>query len=293
MITKLFEFNIAELRKNKEIDDFLRKVKSENPEEYARFVSLVGNKGLEIAKQKYEPYDPEYKKLMKQKEKEKEARRKREKTKEFRDQRDSEIITKLEPTINEIEGILLDSPLKTLLYDIKKDNKLNDFLFNQLRCKEKYSNEFKGWLKKPVNLERELKLNLSIDSLTIQSYLVGSIWFEEEQSPKNVINVKQHYKSGIYFKGDLMKEFNKERELRYSVEFGIPEDDFYGAFLKMDKGREKEYIEERNSAIRKLSAFLITKEELYKKIFEDFVYLISQEHYEEWKFKKNVADYNI
>lgn len=278
MITKLFEFNIVELRKNKEIDEFLIKVKSENPENYSKFVSLVGNKGIEIAKQKYKIYDPKYKKFMRQKEK-------KENNKKIKEQKNKEILSRLTPIISDIENILVKSPLKQLLIDIKKDQKLNNFFFNDLRCEKKYKNKFKDWLKKPVRLEQktnpnygQVVLSLLIDILEIKSDIY---WGFEESKPKCVIKIEQYY---------------KEKELKYSVRFELPYyESFYpsDSYLKIDKGREIEYINKRNNEVIKLNSFNINKEVLYKKIFEDFVYLISEKHYKEWKFEQDVSNYNL
>lgn len=56
------------LKESEEEYSFLKKVQVENPSLYSRFYSIVKNKGLEVAKEKYKEYDPE---LIKQKEKEK------------------------------------------------------------------------------------------------------------------------------------------------------------------------------------------------------------------------------
>jgi hypothetical protein len=61
-----------------ESKEFLDKVKQENPEQIVRFLSLIKNKGLEIAKEKYIEIDPEVlkqKKVELSKEKAKESRK--------------------------------------------------------------------------------------------------------------------------------------------------------------------------------------------------------------------------
>ncbi len=68
---KILEYRVFDLLKDKDNEKFLDKVKKENPDMYAKFLNLVGNKGLEVAKQKYQEYDPEYVELKKQEEKEK------------------------------------------------------------------------------------------------------------------------------------------------------------------------------------------------------------------------------
>ena len=45
--------------KSPEEDSFLRKVKEENPEMLTKFINMVKNKGLEVAKEKYNEFDPE------------------------------------------------------------------------------------------------------------------------------------------------------------------------------------------------------------------------------------------
>ena len=61
-MNRILEYRVFDLLKDPENEKFLDKVKKENPDEYNRFLNLVGNKGLEVAKQKYQIYDPEYKK---------------------------------------------------------------------------------------------------------------------------------------------------------------------------------------------------------------------------------------
>ena len=46
---RLFEFRVYDIIKDDNNREFLNKVKDENPELYDRFMSLIGNKGLEIA----------------------------------------------------------------------------------------------------------------------------------------------------------------------------------------------------------------------------------------------------
>ncbi|MCF7866773.1 hypothetical protein K9L67_06030 [Candidatus Woesearchaeota archaeon] len=70
----LFEFRVYDIMKDESNRKFLNKVKDENPELYGRFMSLVGNKGLEIAKQKYKQYDPIEIDEIKRKEKREELR---------------------------------------------------------------------------------------------------------------------------------------------------------------------------------------------------------------------------
>jgi hypothetical protein len=58
---------INRLTESEDEYNFLKKVKTENPELYARFHSIVRNKSLDIAIEKYKEYDPE---MIKQKGKE-------------------------------------------------------------------------------------------------------------------------------------------------------------------------------------------------------------------------------
>lgn len=66
-MSKMFEQVVKNLLK--ESDDeytFLKKVKAENPTLYSKFYSIIKNKGLDAAKQKYNEFDPE---LIKQRQK--------------------------------------------------------------------------------------------------------------------------------------------------------------------------------------------------------------------------------
>jgi len=78
---KLLEFRAFDILKDEKNQEFLKKIKTENPDLYSTFVNIIGKKGLEIAKQKYEPYDPEYKKILKEKEKKRCRRKKKAKNK--------------------------------------------------------------------------------------------------------------------------------------------------------------------------------------------------------------------
>ena len=52
------------------INIFLRKIKSENPNMFTRFYNIVKNKGLDVAKEKYDEFDPQ--KITQRKEQEQE-----------------------------------------------------------------------------------------------------------------------------------------------------------------------------------------------------------------------------
>ena len=82
-LRKANSINEEELTKtsldSKEIQDFLYKVKQENPDQLGRFRSLVINRGLDLTKAKYKEIDPDtikQKKLELSKEKRKETRQK-------------------------------------------------------------------------------------------------------------------------------------------------------------------------------------------------------------------------
>ena len=57
---RILEYKVFDILKNKENENFLDKVKKENPDLYSKFLNIIGNKGLEIAKQKYQEYYPEF-----------------------------------------------------------------------------------------------------------------------------------------------------------------------------------------------------------------------------------------
>jgi hypothetical protein len=101
------------LKESEEEYTFLKKVVGENPSLYSRFYSIVKNKGLEVAKEKYKEYDPE---LIKQKEKEKAKLDKQ--------------ITKIEKDSKAYSGLNL---FIEFLNNIRKKYSINKNIANELK----------------------------------------------------------------------------------------------------------------------------------------------------------------
>jgi len=70
---RLFEFKVYDILQDKDNEKFLDKVKKENPDLYTRFLNIVGNKGLDVAKEKYKEFDPVLVKIQQQKDKDEKA----------------------------------------------------------------------------------------------------------------------------------------------------------------------------------------------------------------------------
>jgi len=102
---KIFEFKTFDVVNNPDNQEFLRKVRDQNPNLYSRFVSLIGNKGLEVAKDKYKDYDPDYWKIRNKQLEKKKKQVNKEKRKEI-------ALEILAPQITMINAVLKISPLK-------------------------------------------------------------------------------------------------------------------------------------------------------------------------------------
>ena len=124
---KILEFRLYDLLKNKDNEDFLNKVKKENPDKYSMFINILGNKGLETAKLKYEIYDPEFIKKEKEKEKTEKAEIRKQNRIYNKEQFHNEILQKYSSEINAINDILRNSLLKKIQKLIKNDRNLLRF----------------------------------------------------------------------------------------------------------------------------------------------------------------------
>ncbi len=114
---RLFEFRVYDIMKDDDNREFLNKVKDENLDLYDRFMSLVGNKGLEIAKKKYLEFDPSEVKRVK-----------REKKKQIRKQSEYDYLMGLYSNIlGELTEYLKISPLKDVLNIITQEKNLKNW----------------------------------------------------------------------------------------------------------------------------------------------------------------------
>ena len=183
-VRRILEYRIFDLMKDPENEKFLDKVKIENPDLYTKFLNLVANKGLTIAKEKYVQYDPDVVKERLEKEKKEKELQKKLGKKEYTKNRDQAALEAYSEEIKEIEDIISNSILKVLDKKMMENKNIGTYLIDATK---KYTNIFKTLLKKPQRIGWEIRTNVKTDSLT---YSVFSFW---ENRLTNIINIAQYY----------------------------------------------------------------------------------------------------
>jgi len=174
---RILEYKIFDILKDKDNETFLDKVKEENPDLYSRFLTIIGNKGLDVAKEKYKEFDPE--EIIKKNKEIKKIQRK-----EIKDLSNKKILDIFKNEIDEITDHLLESPLKgSILVFCQREPNISKLL-NSLGAKKKYTDLFRKTLKNPKKLKREININIPIDSLSfdIEFYYDDGDFFEKKQN---------------------------------------------------------------------------------------------------------------
>lgn len=275
---KILEYRVFDLLKDKDNADFLDKVKKENPNMYTRFLNLVGNKGLEKAKEMYQEFDPEYVKIKKQQEKDRQLELKRLRTKEGKIEARNKILDKYSEEIEEFNNILKNSYLKSLEKKIKNNKILNDYLVS-VNAKKSYSNLFNQALKKPEKLIRMFDYDIKIDSLSFPYKRYG--WEYDTTKRRDLILIIQYYNI-------------KTKKFKYLINFNFPLTwwDLDYVLPKFDVKKDEKFIDARNDAINKFSNSFKDREEL-DTILNKVTYLLSDEVYDKWKLQQDVNKYNL
>jgi len=130
---RIYEFKVFDILKDKGNEEFLDMVKKENPNLYSKFLNIVGNKGLEIAKDKYNYYTPEEVNRRKEEERSNNVRQRTEE----RDRVNKSFLDNFKGEIDEVNEILKDSELKKLSKLMKVDLSISEILKG---TKKTYSN---------------------------------------------------------------------------------------------------------------------------------------------------------
>lgn len=276
---KILEFRLFDLLKNKDNEEFLDKVKKENPKLYTQFINILGRKGLNVAKNEYEEYDPNYVKIRKEKELEQRKRDSKEKTRQKTREYENELLLKYKPEINEVENILLKSELFKI-GDYIKNNKILNAYLTQCNAKSQYKDVFSKLTNNPKILARYINarypIEFNIDHLNYQF----SIRRNSEFIKRPLINIYQLYNYST-------------KELRYSVYFNLS---FVNKLPDMDKNKNRDFLKLRYTYVESLNNNNVDKNELYKLIDKYTTYL-SDEYYENWledrTLKQQIEIYNI
>jgi hypothetical protein len=287
---KIFEFKAFDVVNNPENEEFLKKVKKQNPDLYSRFVSIIGNKGLEAAKDKYKQYDPEWLKN-------RYKVQKREKNKESKEQKKEEALKYLKPKMEIVQSILDNTYLKTLEKQIFNDPLIGSYL-KSYGARKQYKNEFLNLLKKPLRLGNELRRTFNLDRLNfiIKDYPDFDFdddfdYFDGEKRESSIIQIYQN----CVFEPDPNFE-TLGTKLSYIIKFNLPR--LYNKKLlsKVDKDKDLEFIETRRLICDSLSkgvSHRVYQEELNDIIFNKFKSTLTDEFYEDWQLQQNVNKYNL
>lgn len=279
---KILEYRVFDLLKDPENAKFLDKVKKENPDLYVQFLNILGNKGLEIAKQKYQQYEPEYKKQQIEKEKAEKALKKKIGAKEYKTKQHQALLDLYEKEITEVQIAMIDSPLDELAIRIRKDKRISEYL-ESCGAKKQYTNKFKELLKNPRHLSYEFSRKINVDSLkfnkTYQDYN------ENREVTQSIISVNHYYNKNT-------------KESTFEVYFKLFDNDFDSFYLpRIDAKKESEFLDQRNRYVKeKLHKSNIDKKELYD-LINKFSSVLDERVYQNWKkewdLKQTVNKFNI
>ena len=281
---KIFEFKAFDVVSNHENQEFLKKVKTQNPDLYSRFVSLIGNKGLVVAMDKYNEYDPEW---IKNQYKVK----KKEKRKEDKEQKNEDILKKLKPEITMVNSILKTSALKNDVLDFIQNDEVISNYFKFCGIKKQYKNLFLKDLKKPVQLFSKIDKRYNFRILMIDKLdfvdtpmgdwtISGAFYGDEENSSRRYLEINQSIKF-------------TNNELTFTIIPSFPEDYNEEDLIKKDREREREFIVDRNKYINvELKRYGINKKELFN-MLKEFSYTLSDDYYDEWIMKRDANKYNL
>jgi len=251
---RLLEFKIYDILKDADNEKFLNKVKKENPDLYSKFLNLVGNKGLKIAKEKYVEYDPETIKKREEEEKAERARLKQIGRKKDKEERESIILKKYEKEIREIKYILNTPDLQLISNKIKSNSVLSKLLKG---CKKQYESTFKKMISNPIKLN--LYGDVKIDTL---KYNTISWWYEK--TSHSFLTIIRYYNL-------------RDKKISYSLKFNFPFDYTLGVVAK-----ESEFLTSRNKYIENLNGYELDEKELNERLFKKLPYVLSEEVREKW-----------
>lgn len=264
---KILEFRLYDLLKNKDNEDFLNKVKKENPDKYTMFVNILGNKGLETAKFKYKIYDPEFIKKEKEKEKAEKTEIKKQNRIYNKEQFHNLILQEYSSQIKTINDILKNTLLKKIKKQIKNDGNL--LMFSK-HTKAKYTNNFLIILKNNFDIRSNLiiydtpngkiSINIFIDKL---EYNYNDLYNDDDV----ILTIKQYYNLA-------------ENKFLYDVSYNFSGGDFFS----FDRNKDDNFVDERNHYLDNLKLYKIDKVELYKNI-NIFSNLFSKKFYDDWHYK--------
>jgi len=272
---KIFEFKVFDILQDKENVKFLDKVKKENSELYTKFLNLIGNKGLNIAKQKYEEFDPEYRKKLDIIEKERINHIKKIGREKFKEEENDRILKEYDSEITDIQNKMYSSELYNIMLYISKDKNISKY-FNSAKIKSRYVDVFDKLIRKTNNFTKDTYGYFEIDNINFNSAHIKNVYTGKIP---NFISIHQFYNL-------------RTKLFKYSIIFNEYLFDSNIFLQNIDKNKNKKFIADREYKIEELKKFFIFKNELYKTI-DDFSNLLSDEYYNEWSIINDTSKFNI
>jgi len=270
---KIFEFKVFDILQNKENVEFLDKVKIENPELYTKFLNLIGNKGLDVAKEKYNEHDPEYKKKLDEEEKKRIRYIKKTTRDKYREDEDNRLLNKYKPEIEKIDKIINSSELNKIDLFINNDENISKY-FKAVDIKRKHVNDFSKLLKNPSDLDY-LRGYFHIDTISYEMNRINFYTIKKEWLLKihQYYNLKTNdFKYSIHFDPDTFEEYNTPR---------------------IDRSKENDFIIFRNLYISKLgNSNKIDIDSVYDILYE-YSTALSDTYYDNWKVINDTEKFNI
>lgn len=268
---KILEYKVFDLLQNKDNEEFLDKVKKENPDLYSKFLNILGNKGLEKAKEKYQQYDPEFVKS-------EISRKKKEKTKEYKEEERSFLLSMYKDEIEEMEGIVSKGTLKTLTKEIKNKKGISTYL-NSLRARKKYTSFLSAFLRDPNKFRYQItKDRMKLEYLSFTQSIYDG--YGDEPYKREVLVVINYLNN---------KKDGKDFYLRL---------DFPMVSTQEDIMRGHDYASAKMKNINKLTcentsgSYYLTEDELIERI-NKIEYYLSDKYFEDWGMENDVKKFNI
>lgn len=275
---RILEYSVFDILKDKENVKFLDKIKKENPDLYPKFLNILKNKGLDVAKEKYQIHSPEYKKQQKELDKEEARERRKEKTEEGKEEIRKKIKTEFKSELEKIDELLIDSTLKSIIIKFENSKKISELL-RENYCKKYYKKLFSKYDKSPKNLYDRLKskfLSIELDKLEY----IGEYYSYLDYYKIKPISIEQMYSS---------KQNNSYFNIRLNLKADYEEEyNPYGDVIA-----DALFVNYRNKYINKVvSDNSLSEKELYESI-DKLEYALSNEFKEDWKMKNTASKFNL
>jgi hypothetical protein len=269
---KIFEFKVFDIVNNKDNQEFLDKVKRQNPDLYGQFVSIIGNKGLKTAIEKYEYYDPDYWKTINKK-------IKKEKSTETKEQENERLLALYDTEIKMVNAVLQNSVLKQFEKFIKGNRRIIEYM-NSAGANKQYTNLFLKTLKRPKELRYKLYSAIATDRLSWTQESKFSTFDENEHRINRIIDIDQFFNL-------------QDSKLTYSIFFNMPEEWFMPS---SDSKKRQEFLGQRNNMISDLRKTHVDKEQIYEALAKFSALLdegVYQDWYKEWEMRRDAKKYNL